>query len=172
MADFLRSKCHLGLFHRRNNTKIALHPLSVVIVNVIVNHLDKLRPGIKTFAITGGAFFAEIQREGFAAPCGGGKRVDTCGFYPLNSRFPLFLNLAQTIDRRPLRKGERQRIFTTVGADQCVRPFLYLYAMPDFFLLHIRFYLRRRDIPVSRNSLVWRLRTAPANIPLCVRFTL
>ena len=24
-----------------------------------------------------------------------GKRVDTYGFYPLNSRFPLFLSLAQ-----------------------------------------------------------------------------
>ena len=32
-----------------------------------------------------------------------GKRVDTYGFYPLNSRFPLFPSLAQTRDRRPLR---------------------------------------------------------------------
>lgn len=30
MADFLRSKCHLVLFHWRNNPKIALYPLSVV----------------------------------------------------------------------------------------------------------------------------------------------
>ena len=37
-------------------------------------------------------------------PRQGGKRVDTYGFYPLNSRFPLFLSLAQTGDRRPLRK--------------------------------------------------------------------
>ena len=29
---------------------------------------------------------------------GGGKRVDTYGFYPLNSRFPLFLSLAQIAD--------------------------------------------------------------------------
>ena len=27
-------------------------------------------------------------------PAAAGKRVDTCGFYPLNSRFPLFLSLA------------------------------------------------------------------------------
>ena len=33
-----------------------------------------------------------------------GKRVDTCGFYPLNSRFPLFPGLVQTRDRRSLRK--------------------------------------------------------------------
>ena len=53
----------------------------------------------------GGEFFAEIQRgvalcgaRGFAAPRGGGKRVDTYGFYPLNSRFPLFPSLAQITD--------------------------------------------------------------------------
>mgnify|MGYP004618651441 FL=1 len=136
MADFLRSTCHLGLFHRRNNTKIALHPLSVVIVNVIVNHLDKLRPGIKTFAITGGAFFAEIQREGFAAPCGGGKRVDTCGFYPLNSRFPLFLSLAHTRDRRPLRNRG-------TAEDFYYRVFLNLFEGSDTVLLYIRLNLRR-----------------------------
>ena len=136
MADFLRSKCHLGLFHRRNNTQIALHPLSVVIVNMIVNHLEKLRPGIKTFAITGGAFFAEIQREGFAAPCGGGKRVDTCGFYPLNSRFPLFLSLAHTRDRRPLRNRG-------TAEDFYYRVFLNLFEGSDTVLLYIRLNLRR-----------------------------
>ena len=52
----------------------------------------------RRFALTGGAFFAEIQRGGVAAPRGGDKRVDTCGFYPLNSRFPLFLSLAQIAD--------------------------------------------------------------------------
>ena len=31
LADFLRGKCHLVLFHWRNNTKIALYPLGVVI---------------------------------------------------------------------------------------------------------------------------------------------
>ena len=55
----------------------------------------------------------------FAAPAAWGKRVDTCGFYPLNSRFPLFLNLAQTRDRRPLRKwGTTEDFFFRRGA-QC-----------------------------------------------------
>ncbi len=41
------------------------------------------------------------------------KRVDTCGFHPLvNPPFPLE-SLAQTRDRRPLRKGERQRIYSS-----------------------------------------------------------
>ena len=64
------------------------------------------------------------------------KRVDTCGFYPLNSRFPLFPNPAQTRDRRPLRKGERQRIFSSAWTrvarhvsaySQCRIPFCYTY---------------------------------------------
>ena len=102
--------------------------------------------------------------------CGGaclavaaGKRVDTYGFYPLNSHFLLFLSLTQTGDRRPLRKGERQRIYSTVG-EHSVLPFLYLCAVPDTLLLHIPATLRRRNITVLRNSLVWSLRTAPANV--------
>ena len=51
MADFFRRKCHLVLFHWRNNTKIALYPLGVVIVNVIPNHPNKLLLGSKTAAI-------------------------------------------------------------------------------------------------------------------------
>ena len=59
---------------------------------------------------------------------------------------PVFFipNLAQTGDRQPLRKGERQRIFSTVG-EHSVLPFLYLCAMPDSGLLHMRFILRKRD---------------------------
>ena len=53
-------------------------------------------------------------------------------------------NLAQTGDRQPLRKGERQRFFSTVG-EHSVLPFLYLYAVPDSVLLHRRFTLRRRN---------------------------
>ena len=45
----------------------------------------------------GGEFFAEIQR-GVRRTTAVGKRVDTCGFYPLNSRFPLFLSLAKIAD--------------------------------------------------------------------------
>ena len=51
LADFFRRKCHLVLFHWRNNTKIALYPLGVVIVNVIPNHPNKLLLGSKTAAI-------------------------------------------------------------------------------------------------------------------------
>ena len=87
----------------------------------------------------------------FAVPTAVGKRVDTCGFYPLNSRFPLFLSLAQTGDRRPLRKGEQQRISSSAG-EHNVLPFPHLYAMPDSLLLHIWFTLRRRNITVLRNS--------------------
>ena len=47
-------------------------------------------------------------------PTAVGKRVDTCGFHPLNSRFPLFLSLAQTRDRRPLRNRG-----TAVGLPVC-----------------------------------------------------
>ena len=107
---------------------------------------------IKLFTIGYGTG-AVRTTERFTAPAAAGKRADTCGFYPLNSRFPLFPNPAQTRDRRPLRKGERQRILSTVGAHN-VRPFLYLYAVSDFVLLHRRVHLRRRDITVSRNSLV------------------
>ena len=83
----------------------------------------------------------------FAVPTAVGKRVDTCGFYPLNSRFPLFLSLAQTRDRRPLRKGERQSGYRYV----C---FVKYSQFTDIVLLHRTESLSRRDITVSRNSLV------------------
>ena len=76
-------------------------------------------------------------------------RVDTYGFYPLSSHFPLLLSLAQTRNQRSLRKGERQRIFSTVG-EHSVLPFLDLFAVSDSLLLHMRLSLRRRNIPVSR----------------------
>ena len=66
----------------------------------------------------GGEFFAEIQR-GVRRTTAVGKRVDTYGFYPLNSRFPLFRSLAQTRERRPLRKrGTAEDLFYCRGA-QC-----------------------------------------------------
>ena len=106
----------------------------------------------------GGKFFAEPQRR--VAVCGrqkirrthgGGQEGRHLRFLPLNSRFPLFLSLAQTRDRRPLRKGERQRIFSTVG-EHSVLPCPELSAVPDTILLHRRFTLRRRGISVPRNS--------------------
>ena len=82
---------------------------------------------------------------GFAAPAAVGKRVDTCGFYPLNSRFPLLLSLAQTGDRRPLRNLDTTEDFF-------FRMFLNIFAVSDTVLLHIWFTLRRRNITVLRNS--------------------
>ena len=105
---------------------------------------------IKLFTIGYGA--GAVRTTGrFAAPAAAGKRADTCGFYPLNSRFPLFLNPAQTRDRRPLREGERQRIFSAAGAHS-VCPFLYLYAMSATVLLHISAALRRCSTAVPHNS--------------------
>ena len=75
---------------------------------------------IKLFTIGYGA--GAVRTTGrFAAPAAAGKRADTCGFYPLNSRFPLFLSLAQTRDRRPLRKrgtavGLPLRVFREIFA--------------------------------------------------------
>ena len=43
------------------------------------------------------------------------------------------------------RTETRQRNVIFRRGDQCVRPFLYLYAVSDTLLLHIRFSLRRRD---------------------------
>ena len=100
--------------------------------------------------LTGGKFFAEpqrgIRRLRTAGTCADAarahKRVDTCGFHPLvNHPFPLD-SLAKIGERRPLRKGERQRIFSTVG-EHSVLPCRNLYAVPDTVLLHRRFHLRR-----------------------------
>ena len=84
--------------------------------------------------------------RGDSPPPRRGKRVDTYGFYPLNSRFPLFLSLAQTRDRRPLRKGERQSGYRSVS-------FSAFSQFTDSVLLHMWVHLCRSDIPVSRNSL-------------------
>ena len=52
-----------------------------------------------------------FHKRGMCRARGWGKRVETVSVYPLNSRFPLFLSLTQTRDRRPLRKGERQSAY-------------------------------------------------------------
>ena len=94
-----------------------------------------------------GRFSLRFSERDSPRPAARGKRVDTCGFYPLNSRFPLFLSLAHTRDRRPLRNRG-------TAEDFYYRVFLNLFAVSDSVLLHIRLNLRRRDIPVSRKSLV------------------
>ena len=69
----------------------------------------------------------------------------------LGLHLPLLDSLAQTRDQRPLRTGERQRIFSSVGAHS-VRPCLNLSAVSDNLLLHISAALRRRGMTVPRNS--------------------
>ena len=66
------------------------------------------------------------------------------GFYPLNSHFLLFRSPAQTRERRPLRKGERQSGYHSVS-------FVKYSQFADSVLLHMSATLRRRDITVSRN---------------------
>ena len=87
--------------------------------------------------LTGGKFFAEPQRgvalcgaREVAAPRGGGKKEgQPAVFLPLwTPTFPLFVSPAKIRERRPLRKGERQRIFSSVffvTCSQCQIPFCY-----------------------------------------------
>ena len=73
------------------------------------------------------------------------KRVDTCGFHPLvYLPFPLE-GLAQTRDRRPLRKRERQSGYSYMT-------FSAFSQFTDTVLLHRWFTLRRRGMTVPRNS--------------------
>ena len=59
--------------------------------------------------------------------------------------FCLFIwRRSETGDRFEM--GERQRIFSTVG-EHSVLPFLYLYAVSDKLLLHIRFHFRCEFYP-------------------------
>ena len=97
-----------------------------------------------------------------AAPAAVGTRMDT-KVPTLVNPVSFIPNLAQTRDRRPLRKEERQLGYRCVS-------FANYSQFTDNVLLHIPATLRRRDIPVSRNSLVWWLRTAPANISVRIRF--
>ncbi len=112
----------------------------------------------------GGGF--RLRGERFLPTRHGHKRVDTYGFHPLvNHPFPL--GIARRLFRTETIK-ERQRIFASVGADQCVRPFLYLFAMPETLLLHIPATLCRRGMTVPRNSLARIFCMAPTN---CTRYT-
>ena len=73
------------------------------------------------------------------------KRADTCGFHPLvYLPFPLE-GLAQTRDRRPLRKRERQSGYSYMT-------FSAFSQFTDTVLLHILVTLRRRGMTVPRNS--------------------
>ena len=110
---------------------------------------------VSGFALTGGVFFAEIQRWGFAvcgrrdvaAPAAGAKRKDNLRFSFLFGLlpFPCFLiwRRLPTCDRSEIRRTAEDFFF---------RVFRNLFAVSNTILLHMRFHLRRRDMSVSRNS--------------------
>ena len=106
----------------------------------------------RRFTLSGRRVFRLNQAGTCADAARAHKRVDTYGFHPLvNHPFPL-ASLAQTRDRRPLRKGERQRIFSTVGKHS-VLPCRDIFAVSDSVLLHRSEGLSRRNITVLRNPL-------------------
>ena len=111
------------------------------------------RTALACSPLTGGEFSAEIQR-GFAYPAGAqeGRHLR----FPPSCESPLSLG----------ESGANQRTATApkrgTAEDFFYRVFLNIFAVSATVLLHRRFHLRRRDITVSRNSSVWRLRTAPA----------
>ena len=93
---------------------------------------------------------ADAARE-FAYPAGH-KKEATYGFLLLVN-LPLSLR-GHGGNRRTAtvsKKGERQRIFSTVG-EHSVLPCRNRFAVSDNVLLHMWFYLRRRGITVPRNS--------------------
>ena len=101
-----------------------------------------------------------IRRLRTAGRCGtrrGGKKEgQPAVFLPLwTPTFPLLNSLAQIRDRRPLRnKGYGRGFFSATDELPSESVLLSnLFAVSDTVLLHMWFHLRRRDIPVSRNSL-------------------
>ena len=91
----------------------------------------------------------------------GHKRVDTCGFPP-SCESPLSLG-GHGGDGRTETIEERQRIFSTVG-EHSVLPFLYLFAVSDTVLLHIRLSPRRGRHDSAAQFFCALYRPAPAKI--------
>ena len=79
------------------------------------------------------------------------------GFYPLNSHFLLFRSPAQTRERRPLRKGERQSGYHSVS-------FVKYSQFADSVLLHISATLRRARHNRVAQFLGTLYRKVPANL--------
>ena len=105
----------------------------------------------------GGEFFAEIQR-GVRRTTAVGKRVDTYGFYPLDSRFPLLLSPAKIGERRPLRNRGTAEFFTTVSFStysQCQTAYYYTYG-----LLCVG--AAQGELPVGQERVPWGM-TVPHN---------
>ena len=101
---------------------------------------------------------------------GRSKRIDTKVSILLGLHLPLFLGLAQIRDRRPLRYGERQSGYHCVSfANYSQFTEAYCYTCGLFFTGATQGELPEGQekvpwgIPVSRNSFVWILRTAPTD---------
>ena len=114
--------------------------------------------------LTGGEFFAEPQRGDSPSADGGnvprpaaGQEGRHQGFYPLNSHFLLFRSPAQTRDRRPLRKGERQSGYHSVS-------FVKYSQFADSVLLHMSAALRRARHDSAAQHLNALYRKAPADL--------
>ena len=139
--------------------------------------LHRLSGGTRTAqacsSLTGGEFFAEIQRG--VALCGAREiAAPAAGTAPSplrwakrkgHLRFPFLFELLPfpcfLIWRRfPI--CDRCEIKERQSGYSCAC-FAKYSQFTDSVLLHMRFTLRRRDMPVSRNPLVWSLRTAPTN---------
>ena len=111
--------------------------------------------------LTGGRYSLEIKRRvalcgarESAAPAAGAKRKGHLRFPFLFRLLPFPCQLVwrrlPTCDRCEM--GERQKIFSSAET-HCVRSCIRVFAVSDTLLLHLRFHLCRRNIPVSRNSL-------------------
>ena len=116
--------------------------------------------------LTGGKFFAEPQRRvalcgarEVAAPAAGAKRKGHLRFPFLFELlpFPCFLIWRRFPICDRFENRERQSGYLSVS-------FSAFSQFTDSVLLHRWFTLRRRNITVLRNSLVWCLRKAPANL--------
>ena len=101
-------------------------------------------PGGSLFFSTGWAGIRRLRTAGTCRAPRRGKRVDTKVSTLLTPTSFLFRSPAQTRDRRPLRKGERQSGYRCMS-------FSAFSQFTDSVLLHRRLSLRRRDITVSRN---------------------
>ena len=100
-----------------------------------------------------------------------GKRVDTCGFYPLNSRFPLFRSLAQTRDRRPLRNwNTAEDFFFRRGGPMCPPIPLPLRNARYITATHMVYSTQAQHNSVAQlvYALLW---TTPADSTLPTNFT-
>ena len=101
--------------------------------------------------------FSKVERK-LRHPPHRGKRVDTYGFYPLDSRFPLLLSPAKIGERRPLRNKGTAEFFTTVSFStysQCQTAYYYTYGL-------LCAGAAQGELPVGQERVPWGM-TVPHN---------